>query len=228
VRVMLVGQDTEFSDELSRHLADHGLVSTAVINGTAALDKCESGEVDIILLCLNLPDMDGLEVCRLIRSISSVPIIILGDQDDEFNIALSLRLGADDYVVRPPRLRELMARMAAVCRRYHMAARQHMVARRQAPPGNPREIGDLRIDMPRRQVAVAGKEIMLTRKEFDLLALLTSRPGHAFKREHIMTEVWGYNFGNSRTLDVHIVNLRKKLKQAVRIETLRGVGFRLM
>ncbi|MFC0037795.1 response regulator transcription factor [Actinomadura rayongensis] len=221
MRVLLVDDDSDYRDELIRGLADQGMESMAVDRGREALDHCDA--VDVVLLDLNLPDVDGFEVCRLIRTNSSVPVIIVSGRTDEFDRVLSLRMGADDYVVKPCYLRELAARIDAVVRRaknsWNPLGRNAMV----------KDLGELQLDFRRRRVTVNGAEVTLTRKEFDLLALLASEPGRTFTRDQIMREVWGYDsIGDTRTLGVHMVGLRRKLGVPDKIETVRGVGFRLL
>jgi two-component system, OmpR family, response regulator RegX3 len=220
MRVLLVDDDSEFSQELSQGLNNHGLETVRTDQGRRAIEYCE--DVDIILLDLALPDIDGFQVCQEIRANSSVPIIILSGRSDEFDQVLSLKIGADDYVVKPCRLRELSARIEAVVRRARGAWSTR--AAQQV-----RRLRELRIDYSLRQAVVDGSEIPLTPKEFDLLYLLTSEPGRIFTREQIMSEVWGYDTaGDTRTLGVHMVSLRRKLGTSVRIETVRGLGFRLV
>lgn len=220
MRALLVEDDSKFRDELARGLKDEGLDTVAVDCGRAALDHCSV--VDVVLLDLMLPDLGGFEVCQLIRNISSVPIIIISGRNDEFDRVLGLKMGADDYVVKPYRLRELTARIEAVVRRSRGALRPVAV-------DSVKDFGALRVDLHRRRVVVNGKEVVLTRKEFDLLALLASEAGRTVTRKHIMKEVWGYDSaGDTRTLGVHMVGLRKKLGTSCLIETVRGVGFRLV
>lgn len=220
MRVLLVDDDSEFSRELALGLNTQGWEIITVHHGKSAIDRCN--EVDIVLLDLMLPDINGFQVCQQIRASSSVPIIVLSDRDDEFDKVLSLKIGADDYVVKPYRLRELAARIEAVNRR----AQGVWLAR---PAQQVRRLRKLRIDLYLRQIMADGREVALTRKEFDLLALLTSEPGRTFTREQIMREVWGYDrTGDSRTLGVHMVSLRRKLGAAAQIETVWGIGFRLV
>jgi len=174
-----------------------------------------------VLLKLQLPDINGVELCQRIRLNSQVPIIMVSGHDDEFDCVLGLKAGADDYVARPYRLRELLARIQAVVRR---ATGQWPTA-----PADPvRNIGVLHLDLHLRQAVVRGAEIALTGKEFDLLAFLASEPGCTFTREDIMSQVWGHDgAGDTRTLGVHIAGLRRKLGVDNLIETVWGVGFRL-
>lgn len=220
MRVLLVDDDWEFSQELVQGLNAQGLETITAHQGQSALERC--GDVDIVLLDLMLPDIDGFQVCQQIRANSSVPIIILSGRNDEFDQVLGLKVGADDYIVKPCRLRELVARIEAVVRRAQGAWSVR-------PAHKVRRLRELRIDYYLRQATVDSREAALTAKEFDLLALLVSEPGRTFTREQIMSELWGYDgAGDTRTLGVHMVSLRRKLGASVRIETIRGVGFRLV
>jgi DNA-binding response OmpR family regulator len=230
MQIMLVEDDSFLSNELARGLNELGLDTFAVDQGRSALDSFTFA--DLVLLDIALPDIDGFELCRQIRAVSSVPIIILSGRSDEFDRVLGLKLGADDYIVKPYRLRELAARIEAVSRRAGQPrdprdARSARAAG--AAPSLVWEIGRLRVDRYERQVAVDGTAVPLTPKEFGLLVLLTSQPGRLFTREEIMTEVWGHDgAGDTRTLGVHVVSLRRKLGIPGMIETRRGVGFRLV
>jgi two-component system response regulator RegX3 len=218
MRVLLVDADPEFTKELARELGAQGIEAVIADQGRSAL-RCYF-EVDAVLLDLTLPDIDGFQVCQQIRACSSVPIIILSCRGGEFDHVLALTVGADDYVVKPYRLRELVARIEAAVRRAQgvwspRAAREV------------RRLGPLHIDCYLRQVTVDNHEVALTPKEFDLLVLLTSEPGRTFSRGKIMGDVWGYEeTSDTRTLGVHMVSLRRKLGHSVRIETVRGIGFR--
>lgn len=217
MRVLIIEDDVETSTELVRGFNEQGFDTVTAENGRSALQLFAA--VDIVLLDLGLPDIDGLEVCRSIRAVSGVPIIMITGRSDEFDRVLGLKMGADDYVVKPCRMRELAARMEAVVRRARWP--QQRVEKF--------VLGPLRLDLHGRRVDVADRGVALTRREFDLLTLLASEPGRTFTREHIMTEVWGHNgAGDTRTLGVHVAGLRKKLGLPDFIETVRGVGFRLV
>jgi DNA-binding response OmpR family regulator len=172
------------------------------------------------LLDLGLPDEHGYTVCRELRARSSVPIIIVTARDDETDRVVGLELGADDYVVKPFGFRELVARIRAVSRRSGTS-----------PVGSaagPQVLGPLEIDRRTHRVKVSGEEVALTPKEFDLLALLATDPGAMVTRREILSEVWDPHwYGTSKTVDVHVASLRKKLGDPTWIETCRGVGFRL-
>lgn len=220
VHVLVVEDDDAIAEPLARGLERQGWTVRRESTGLEALATLDSGPtIDLVLLDLGLPDIDGYEVCRRVRARSSVPIVVLTARGDEIDRVLGLELGADDYVVKPFGFRELVARMNAVLRRTAGASTNaddtiHLA-------------GDVVVDTRSRRVTVAGTEVMLTRKEFDLLALLGSDPGAIFTRESILEQVWDAHwYGPTKTLDVHIAALRKKLGDASVIETVRGVGFR--
>lgn len=216
MKVLLVEDDAEVASALTEGLEDHGWTVDHVSTGRAALRVQDPGEV--ILLDLNLPDMDGLEVCRGLRDVRRAPIIAVTARSDEMDKVLCLRLGADDYVVKPYRLQELLARMVAVVRRAHGTQEERADAVVTQ--------GAFSIDRDRREVRVMGRHVHLTRKEFDLLMLLSSAPGRVFSREFLLAEVWRQEWmGSSRTLDTHVASLRRKLGSTEWIRTSRGVGF---
>ncbi|MFV0257711.1 MAG: response regulator transcription factor [Acidimicrobiales bacterium] len=216
MRLLVVEDDASISEPLRVGLAREGFGVTLVTTGQAAL---EAEPADLVLLDLGLPDIDGRVVCQQLRARSAVPIIVVTASGDEIDRVLLLELGADDYVVKPFGFRELVARIRAVLRRTAGA-----------PVGSGREILDrwgLVVDTRTRQVSVDGEPVSLTPKEFDLLAALASDPGAVFSREHLIEQVWDEHFwGSTKTLDVHVASLRKKIG-AERIETIRGVGYRL-
>ncbi|MFD9904256.1 response regulator transcription factor [Streptomyces sp. NPDC059063] len=221
MRVLLVEDDEECRAELSDRLFEQGMETVAVGRGLAALDLCAG--VDVVLLDLLLPDIDGFAVCQMIRTHHTVPIIIVSGRNDELDQVLALRMGADDFVVKPFRVRELTARIQAVTRRAREAS-----SGGDSDSDSVKQLGEVSLDLRLRRVLVGGREISLTRKEFDLLAFLAYDPGRTFTREQIMREVWGHDSaGDTRTLGVHMAGLRRKLGVEGLIETVRGVGFRL-
>ncbi|QYN38495.1 response regulator transcription factor [Pseudonocardia sp. DSM 110487] len=216
MRVLLVEDDDAVAESLTRGLSRYGFDVQWVRTGGEAL-LAEVG--DVVLLDLGLPDVDGLDVCRELRARSDVPIIVISARADETDRVVGLEIGADDYVSKPFGVREVIARMRAVLRRVRPAT----APAEEAPPGR------LAIDRRARRVHVDGVEVALTPKEYDLLAFLAEAPGAAFTREQIMEAVWDANwFGPTKTLDVHVGALRRKLGDAVAVETVRGVGFRLV
>lgn len=215
MRVLLVDDDDEIAGPLTVGLRRQGFEVSRAADGAQAL---AAGEADLVLLDLGLPDLDGLEVCRRLRDRSTVPIIVLSARSEELERVLSLDLGADDYIVKPFGFRELVARIRAVTRRVHLAPAQN----------GPQTIGDLVIDRRTRKITLAGRELTLTLKEFDLLALLADDPGAVRTREDILEQVWDSHWiGSTRTLDVHVASLRAKLDDPGLVETVRGVGYRL-
>jgi len=217
--VLLVEDDDTIADPLSKGLQREGFDIERVSSGTAAM---EAPQPDVVLLDLGLPDIDGYEVCRRMRATSDVPILFLTARSDEIDCVVGLELGADDYVVKPFGFRELVARIRAVVRRRGPERRQA------SNGGSPLRVDGLEVDRRARRVVLGGGEIDLTPKEFDLVALLVTDPGAVFERRRIMEEVWGHPwYGPTKTLDVHVASVRKKLGDPGWIETVRGVGFRL-
>jgi two-component system response regulator RegX3 len=215
MHLLVVEDEDAIAEPLVEGLAAEGFAVTRVATGQEAL---AAEGADLVLLDVRLPDMDGFAVCRELRARSDVPIIMVTAKGEEIDRVVGLELGADDYVVKPFGLRELVARIRAVTRRTSERAepRETLVA------------GPVQIDVPARRATVAGRELQLTLKEFDLLALLASRPGVVVERERILREVWNTTwYGSSKTVDVHVAALRKKLGDPTLIETVRGVGLRL-
>jgi two-component system response regulator RegX3 len=222
-RILLVDDEPAITEPLSEALEREGFDTHVTASVAGALALAGQHAPDLVLLDLMLPDGSGLEVCRELRQHSSVPIIMLTAKGEEADRVVGLELGADDYVVKPFSARELVARIRAVLRRTHDEAER--------PPSGPREAGGVRLDPATRLVSREGEPVELTRKEFDVLALLMSQAGAVVTRERLLDEVWDVNwFGSTRTLDVHVSALRRKLADdpaAPRlIHTVRGVGFR--
>ncbi|MET7282224.1 response regulator transcription factor [Kribbella sp. NPDC005582] len=221
VLVLLVEDDPAIAGALAEGLPRYGFEVRHVTTGAEALASHPAAGV--VLLDLGLPDADGIDICRRIRAVSDVPLIIITARSDEIERVVGLEIGADDYVSKPFGLRELVARIRAVTRR--TAVRDQVVA---AAPVDAQQFGVMTLDRAARRVFVSGTEVSLTPREFDLLALLASRPGAVHTREQLIEEVWDSNwFGSTRTLDVHVGSLRKKLAGAIDVQTVRGVGFRL-
>lgn len=225
MRVLLVEDDPSIAGALCEGLPRYGFTVDHVTTGAEAL--AGFGDAELVLLDLGLPDADGIDICRRIRVVSEVPLIIITARSDEIERVVGLELGADDYVSKPFGLRELVARMRAVARR--TTPRSGEPEAPPAPAETPaQQLGSLRLDRAARRAFVADDEIALTPKEFDLLSLLAATPGVVHTREQLIEEVWDSNwFGSTRTLDVHVGALRKKLADAVEVSTVRGVGFRL-
>jgi two-component system, OmpR family, response regulator RegX3 len=216
MRVLIVEDDDAIAEPLAKGLAREGFAVHRVATGRAAL---EAPPADIVLLDLGLPDVDGYEVCRRIRASSDVPLIVITARGEEVDRVIGLELGADDYLVKPFGLRELVARIRAVTRR---------TAARPEPAAGLLRVGAMEIDRRTRRVTMAGRDVALTRKEYDLLVFLAADPGAVRTRDDIIDEVWDPHwFGPTKTLDVHVASLRRKLGDAAWIETVRGVGYRL-
>jgi two-component system response regulator RegX3 len=215
VQILIVEDDDAIAKPLAAGLEREGFDVTRVATGEDAL---EAALPDLVLLDLRLPGMDGTEVCRRLRARSDVPIIVVTAKGEEVDRVVGLKLGADDYLVKPFGFRELLARIRAVMRR--------------ARPGTDRaqiHVGALEIDVRGRRAIVGDDALNLTTKEFDLLALLASEQGDVVSRQRILREVWDTEwFGPTKTVDVHVASLRKKLGDPGWIETVRGVGLRLV
>ncbi|MFK4693438.1 response regulator transcription factor [Streptomyces pristinaespiralis] len=255
MRVLLIEDDDTIAEPLAEGLVRYGLAVDRVATGTEALGAPYG---DIVLLDLGLPDVDGIDVCRRIRQVSDVPIIMLTARGGEADRIVGLEIGADDYLAKPFSIRELIARVRAVTRRTAVAphsfttppepARPVAVTAlpepsapapgtapapgartRRTPCGTEAaRPGGLVVDRRTRQVRLGAERVALTPKEFDLLALLAEDPGAVYTRRQIIDQVWDPHFhGPTRTLDVHVATLRRKLGDARWIETVRGVGFRL-
>jgi two-component system, OmpR family, response regulator RegX3 len=214
MKLLLVEDEDAIAEPLAEGLRREGFEVERVATAAAALDAAEP---DLVLLDVGLPDTDGFTLCRELRGRSEVPIIMVTAKGEEIDRVVGLEVGADDYIVKPFGFRELIARIRAVTRRQHGTATPAAV-----------EVGPLVVDTRSRRVTLDGRELVLTPKEFDLLALLTSDPGAVVARTKILEEVWQTNwFGSSKTVDVHVAALRKKLGNPAWIETVRGVGFRV-
>lgn len=235
MRLLMVEDDLRIATPLRAVLGRHGIDVRHACTGEEALDAL-GGDVDVVLLDLNLPDHDGFEVCARIRRISDVPVIMVTARADVRSRVHGLNIGADDYVTKPYDIGELLARIHAVSRRARPEPRTD-TAPVAAPPASASGEAHaptvaapaLVVDAAARRVTVRGNEVVLTRKEFDLLALLAQRPGVVFRREQIMSEVWRTSWaGSGRTLEVHVASLRAKLGNPRIVETIRGVGYRMV
>ncbi|MCP9001008.1 response regulator transcription factor [Pseudarthrobacter sp. RMG13] len=217
MELLIVEDDDAMASALAAAVATAGHNPTRVARGADAL--LVHRKFEVILLDLGLPDMDGLELLRKLRQVTPVPILILTARDDERSVVLGLRSGADDYLVKPVKLVELLARIEAVTRRAgrYSSTRQQSVV-----------LGDLEIDLERRVAALRSQVLPLTATEFDLLALLASHSGSVVTREQILDALWGDAFvASSRSLDVHLTGLRAKLQLPGFIINVRGVGYRV-
>jgi two-component system response regulator RegX3 len=221
--ILLVEDEQAITEPLAEALEREGFRPIVAGSAREGLDRASSSMPDLVLLDIGLPDGSGLDVCRELRRQSQVPIIMLTARGSEADRVAGLELGADDYVVKPFSAREVAARVRAVLRRAHPA------------PGDggsePIQIGDVNLDPGRHEVTLGGTPLELSRKEFDLLQTLMEEAGSVITRESLIERVWDMNwFGSTKTLDVHISGLRKKLdddpKTPRYIHTVRGVGFR--
>ena len=214
MKVLLVEDEDSIAEPLAEGLRREGFTVERAATGAEAL---AAGPADVVLLDLRLPDTDGYAVCRGLRERSDVPIIMVTARGEEVDKVIGLELGADDYVVKPFGLRELIARIHAVTRRTQPA-----------PAAGPLHVGALEVDVRARRARLDGAELALTAKEFDLLAALAAEPGAAVTRQQLLRQVWDTDwYGQTKTIDVHVGSLRRKLGDPGWIETVRGVGFRL-
>jgi two-component system, OmpR family, response regulator RegX3 len=242
-RVLLAEDEESFVDALVLGLEREGFIVTSTRDGADALATFRAGTFDLVLLDVMLPRMSGLDVCRAIRAQSSVPIIMVTAKSTEIDTVVGLEVGADDYVAKPYRLRELVSRMRAVLRR---TPRSEVLARpapsqeveverldvaRPSPFDNVLEVGEVHLDLDRHECVVRGIEVPLPLKEFELLAQLLSNAGRVVTREVLIDRVWGFDYvGDTKTLDVHIKRLRSRIEvdpsKPQLITTIRGLGYR--
>ncbi|HEY5303237.1 MAG TPA: response regulator transcription factor [Acidimicrobiales bacterium] len=225
LRILVVEDEESFIDALRVGLAREGFEVSVARDGVEALEVFQSRSFDVVLLDLMLPKLSGLDVCRAIRTSSAVPIIIVSAKGEEVDMVLMLEIGADDYVTKPYRLRELVARIRAVLRRHETTATPLLSE-------SVVEHGPLRLDVDARRCFVEGKEIKLRKKEFALMLLLLENPGRVLTRDVLIDRVWGSDYvGDTKTLDVHIKRLRTLIEENPKnpryITTVRGVGYRL-
>jgi two-component system, OmpR family, alkaline phosphatase synthesis response regulator PhoP len=207
--------------ELARlYLEKDGYKVELASNGEEAIRKLDLIKPSLVILDIMLPDIDGFEVCRQIRRRSEVPVLMLTARKDDIDKILGLELGADDYLTKPFNPRELVARVRAILRRYAAGQR----------PGKLIEAGNLRIDLARREVKIAGNPVKMRTKEFELLKALAQNPGIVLTRERLLEMIWDTDcYGETRTVDIHINHVRDKIGNAdVAIETVRGVGYKLI
>jgi len=215
--IVVVDDEPNIADLLDLYLAREGFRVLKTETGEAGLLAVKDHRPRLVVLDVGLPDVDGLEVCKRLRATSQIPVIFLTARDSEVDRVLGLELGGDDYLTKPFSPAELVARVKAVLRRVDGG-----------PAAEVMQAGEVAIDAGRREVRVAGEPVDFTTKEFDLLRYLAERPGLALSRQQILDGVWGYDwYGDARTVDVHIAQVRKKLGDSVEIKTVRGVGYRL-
>jgi len=203
-RILIVDDEQLLVKGLVRSLNNEGYETETAYDGRSAREKFQTGDFDLVILDIMLPEVDGLTLCREFRSGSDTPIIMLTARGDDIDKIIGLEMGADDYLSKPFNVRELLARIKAVLRR----ARQEKSGRKQLVRG------DLVIDIARRKVKVKDTEVELTGKEFELLLHLATSPGRVFTREKLLEQVWGYDYiGVDRTVDVHVRRLREKVEE---------------
>lgn len=224
-RILVVDDDATVSDVVARYLAHDGYAVETVADGRVALDRALAEPPDLVVLDLMLPGMDGLDVCRRLRALAPVPIVILTARGQEADRIAGLELGADDYVSKPFSPKELVARVRAVLRR----ARGPLAAPLAGSPAVYAD-GDLVVDVAARQARLDGEVVALTARELELLVFLMRHPGQAFRREELLEHVWGYRYGDTSTVTVHVRRLREKVEpdpsSPTRIATVWGVGYR--
>ncbi len=237
---VLVAEDEEsFVEALLVGLEREGFTVTVARDGLEALRMFDAGSPDLLLLDVMLPKMSGLDVCRAIRARSSVPIIMVTAKSTEIDTVVGLEVGADDYVAKPYRLRELVSRMRAVLRRVPRAPESTALV--PGPPATPLpdsqppvlvlEVGEVRLDPERHECTVRGAEVQLPLKEFELLEALLASAGRVVTRDALIDRVWGLDYvGDTKTLDVHVKRLRSRIEadpsKPVLITTIRGLGYR--
>jgi DNA-binding response OmpR family regulator len=219
--IVVIEDDPNIADLVDMYLRRDGFRVIQATSGEAGLEAAARERPRLVVLDVGLPDrMDGLEVCRTLRSTSDVPIVILTARDTEVDRILGLELGADDYVTKPFSPRELVARIRAILRRTEPAAR--------ADADAVLRIGDIEVDTQRHEVRASGEVVAFTAREFDLLAYLADHEGLVLSRRQLLDGVWGADWvGDDRTVDVHVRQLRKKLGGALPLSTVWGVGYRL-
>jgi DNA-binding response OmpR family regulator len=218
--VLVVEDESSIASFVSLYLKNAGYGVKTAANGTDALAEVAAATPDLIVLDLMLPDIDGIEVCKRVRQRSDVPILMLTARDEDVDKIIGLEVGADDYLTKPFNPRELVARVKSVLRR--------ATPDRRLPEAEVIRHGDLSVDAGRREVRVGEEEIQLAPKEFDLLWELLDHRGLVLTRDQLLERVWGYTFaGDTRTVDVHVRQLRRKLGDASPIVTVWGVGYKV-
>ncbi len=225
-RVLIVEDDDAMRDMVGYALAEEGMEVEAVADGESALEIfSSSGPFDVVILDVMLPGIDGVTVCKELTSKSDVPVVMLTARDDETSVVVGLEVGADDYVTKPFRPREMVSRVRAHLRRQRLLTKSATAETRKL------EFPGLEVDLFRRQVLSGGNQVELTAKEFEVLALLATHPGRVYSREQIMRHLWdGDFFGEPRAADVHVQHIRSKIepdpKNPRYVQTVRGMGYR--
>jgi len=230
-KILVVEDDPAVRDVVEHALSREGMETATVENGEEALERLRGEPFDLVVLDVMLPGIDGISVCRELRADGEngdIPVVMLTARDDEINVVVGLEVGADDYVTKPFSPRELVSRVRAHLRRRSLDARK---AEASSTSQKRLEFPGLTVDLLRRQVVLDGKEVELTAREFDVLALLAAHPGRVYSREQIMRHLWdGDFFGEARAADVHIQHIRHKVepdpKNPRYVRTVRGAGYR--
>jgi two-component system response regulator RegX3 len=222
--ILVVDDEQSYRDALTVALQREGFLVETAVDGSEAIERFDATRPALVLLDVMLPKISGIDVCRELRARSRVPIIMVTAKNAEIDAVVGLEVGADDYVSKPFRLRELIARVRALLRRLP-------VSEQEADPADVIEIGDVRLDAGRHEVFVRGVPLAFPLKEFELLELLLTNAGRVLTRDMLIDRIWGPNyFGDTKTLDVHVKRLRSKIEldpaSPKRIVTVRGVGYR--
>ena len=224
MKILVVEDDPRISEVLEYALKADGYDVQTAQRGREAVEIARKSLPGLIVLDVGLPDIDGFEVCRLVRTFSNVPVIFLTSRSDEIDRVVGLEIGGDDYVVKPFSPRELLARIKAILRRNH---RPEPAAKAEDREEALLRYGPITIDPEKFRIHCHGREIVLTAQEFKLLELLVRHPGRVFTREQVLNRAWGEGgLVADRTIDVHVKSLRKKFDQFEFIETVRGIGYR--
>lgn len=225
--ILVVDDEPVFIEALTISLEREGFGVIAAADGPAALKAISEKDPDLILLDVMLPGMSGIDVCREIRKSSSVPVIMVTAKGEEIDAVVGLEVGADDYITKPYRLRELIARIRAILRRSENSSKEDEAI------SNPEVLveGAVRLDLERHELSVDGELVSLALREFELLSYLMENSGRVVTRESLMQNVWGWDYiGDTKTIDVHVKRLRSKIESdpsaPLRISTIRGVGYR--
>ncbi|MFI8360413.1 response regulator transcription factor [Streptomyces sp. NPDC085612] len=234
--VLVVEDDPSIRQSLIEVLAEHGYAVRSAADGFGALREVTQTPVDAVVLDLGLPDLDGGDALRMIRGISSVPVLVATARDDEAEIIKILNAGADDYMVKPFSGGQLVARLSAVLRRTShvppVGSAAGAPAATAADPLRPATVGELTVHPGARTAHLAGRELRLTRREFDLLAFLALHAGQVVSKRRLLTEVWREPYVDDQTVDVHLSSLRRKLGERAAapryLLTVRGVGIKLV
>ncbi len=229
-RILVVEDEESFVEALRVGLQREGFLIDVARDGPQALAEFKKNPPDLVLLDVMLPGISGIDVCREIRTVSAVPIIMVTAKSEEIDAVVGLEVGADDYVAKPYRLRELVARIRALLRRAAISGASTSLG--PDPNEDVLRVGGLHLDIERYEVTVDGVHVKLPLKEFQILVLLMSNPGRVVTRDTFIDRVWGYDYvGDTKTLDVHIKRLRAKIEPSPnrpeRIVTVRGVGYKL-